>query len=179
GSANEANAAGTGATFVCGAVLRFTLSIDKDSKIITDAKFQTDGCGFLIASADALAEKIKGKKLSALHGLDKKILNGEIENALGKFPSDRKHCLKLTVETLQAAFGDFRRAQIEEWTGEKALICTCFGVSEEKIEKLIADNSLHTVEEVTDLCDAGGGCGACQPLIQEIIDAAREMENIF
>jgi len=74
------------------------------------------------------------------------------------------------LETLQDAFADFRAFQIEEFTGEKALICTCFSVSEDTIENLVKENSLETVEEVTDACNAGGGCGSCQPLVQEIID---------
>jgi NifU-like protein len=61
--------------------------------------------------------------------------------------------------------------QIEEFTGEKALICTCFGVSEETIERVIANNRCETVEEVSQKCNAGSGCGSCQPLIQEIIDS--------
>jgi NifU-like protein len=76
----------------------------------------------------------------------------------------------LCLETLQNALANFRAFQVEEWTGEKALICSCFGVSEETIENLIKTNSLETVEEVTDVCNAGGGCGSCQPLIQELID---------
>ncbi|MGI8468733.1 MAG: iron-sulfur cluster assembly scaffold protein [Pyrinomonadaceae bacterium] len=178
GQLKDTNAAGICATFVCGAVLRFTLLIDKQSKIIERAKFQTDGCGFLIAAADALAEKITGKKLSELHGLDESVLTAQIETELEIFPENRRHCLEICVETLQAAFNDFRAAQLEEWTGEKALICTCFGVSEETIENLVKENSLQTVEEVTEACNAGGGCGACQPLIQEIIDS-RELEKFF
>ena len=80
------------------------------------------------------------------------------------------------TETLQTALADFRALQIEEFIGEKALICTCFGVSEETIENLVFEESLATVEEVTDACNAGGGCGSCQPLIQEIIDAIRREE---
>jgi NifU-like protein len=72
---------------------------------------------------------------------------------------------------LQDAFADFRAFQIEEFAGEKALICTCFGVSEERIEKAITENNLQTVEEVGEFCRAGTGCGSCQPLIQEIIDS--------
>lgn len=177
GRAEPQNAVGRQATFVCGAVLRFTLAIEKDSKFITAAKFQTDGCGFLIAAADFLAEQITGKKLSELHGLDEKILLGEIENELGVFPSARKHCLSLTVETLQSAFTDFRARQLKEWTGEKALICTCFGVSEERIENIILQNALHTVEQVTDICSAGGGCGSCRPLIQEILDSHEQRKG--
>ncbi len=172
GAASEANAVGTSATFVCGAVLRFTLRIDRETKTIREAKFVTNGCGYLIAAADALAEKMAGKLLTELHSLDRRILEFAIESELGKFPEHRKHCLELATETLQSALTNFRQVQIEEFTGEKALICTCFGVSEETIENLIHEKSLAAVEDVTDACSAGGGCGSCQPLIQEILDTA-------
>jgi NifU-like protein len=170
GNATGANAVGTNATFVCGAVLRLSLRIEKDTKKIVGAKFKTNGCGYLIASADVLTKQIIGKKLNELHGLDKSVLQTQIKSELGEFPENRKHCLELCLETLQFAFAYFRNSQIEEFTGEKALICTCFGVSEETIENVIVENSLETVEEVTAACSAGGGCGSCQPLIQEIID---------
>ena len=170
GKADNANAKGTGASFTCGAVLRFTLQIESETKEIRQAKFQTNGCGFLIASAEVLTQKLIGKHLNELHGLDKSVLKAEIEILLGKFPTHRRHCLDLTLDALQNAFADFRTSQIEEFAGEQALICTCFGVSEETIECLIKENSLRAVEEVTDACNAGGGCGSCQPLIQEIID---------
>jgi len=172
GAATGANAVGTGATFICGAVLRITLRIDIETKEIRDAKFKTGGCGYLIAAAETLTERIIGKKLTELHSLDKRILESEIESETEMFAESRKHCLTLAAETLLGAFADFRLAQIQEWSGEKALICTCFGVSEETIENLIVENSLETTEEVAELCNAGSGCGSCQPLIQEIIDTA-------
>lgn len=171
GQASGANAVGTNATFVCGAVLRFTLRIEKQTKEILEAKFKTNGCGYLIAAAETLAQTITGKHLTELHKLDKQFLTSEIENETLEFPDSRKHCLELALETLQSAFADFRARQIEEFTGEQALVCTCFGVSEETVENLIKMNSLETVEDVTAACNAGGGCGSCQPLIQEIIDA--------
>lgn len=176
GEAVNTNAVGTNATFVCGAVLRFTLQIDSATKTILDAKFKTSGCGYLIASAEWLAEKIVGGKLTEIHHFDKQVLEEELENEFGKFAESRTHCRDLALETLRSAFADFRLAQIEEWTGEKALICTCFGVSEETIENLVKSNSLESVEEVTDACKAGGGCGSCQPLIQDIIDIALREE---
>ena len=170
GEINDANANGRGATFICGAVLRLFLRIDVETKKILAAKFKTNGCGFAIAAADVLAEKIVGRKLTDFHSLEDKNLLAEIEAELDKFGAKRRHCLELVLETLHSAFNDFRKFQIEEFTGEKALICTCFGVSEENIEKAISLNALETVEEVGKICNAGTGCGSCQPLIQEIID---------
>lgn len=169
GVAANFNAVGTSATFVCGTALRFSLRIDQNNKEISEAKFKTNGCGFLIAAADVIAERIVGRKLVELHGLDKSVLQKIVEDELGKFGNHREHCLNLCFETLQNAFADFRARQIEEFTGEKALICTCFGVSEETIENAVDKNALETVEEVTDACNAGGGCGSCQPLIEDIL----------
>lgn len=165
-----ANAVGKNATFVCGAALRIGMQIEIDSKEILQAKFQTNGCGYLIAAADILSELIEGKKISDSKSLEKKNLQSEIENKLGAFSKQRQHCMDLCLETLQNALANFRALRVAEWTGEKALICSCFGVSEETIENLIRINSLETVEEVTKICNAGGGCGSCQFVIQEILD---------
>ena len=170
GKAENANATATSASFVCGAGLRLSLRIDVETKEILEAKFLTNGCGYLIASADVLAGKIRGLKLTELHGLDDNFLRSEIESELGEFERRRIHCLELCLQTLQDALANFRLFQIEEFTGEKALICTCFGVTEETIEKAIEELELETVEEVGDACNAGTGCGSCQPLIEEILD---------
>lgn len=169
----DADAVGRSATFVCGVFLQINLQIDESSKEILSAKFQTNGCGYLIAAADVLTAEIVGKRLNRVHDLDADALQSDIEFALGAFPASRRHCSALALQTLKKAFADFRRRQIEEFAGEKALICTCFGVSEETIEKVISQNALETVEEVTAVCKAGGGCGSCQPLIQEMIDVYR------
>lgn len=171
GKVSNANAVGTNATFVCGCVLRFTLQIEEQK--IVEAKFQTNGCGFMMASADFLTESIEGKTLTELGGLDS--LTQKVQIELDEFPENRQHCLKLSIETLQTAFNGFRSAKLEEWTGEKALICTCFGVSEETIEKIVIEKHCETVEEVSAICHAGSGCGSCQPLIQDIIDTFGEM----
>ncbi|CAN5522725.1 hypothetical protein BH10ACI1_BH10ACI1_25690 [soil metagenome] len=170
GKAENTNAVGTQAGFICGSFVRFYLQIDVETKAIINAKFKTNGCGFSIAAADVLAKIIRGKNLTELHGLDKSELTTKIEAELEKFPDHRTHCLEISLDALQSALADFRAFQIEEFTGEKALICTCFGVSEEEIEKKIAENNLQSVEQVGEICNAGTGCGSCRMLIQEIID---------
>ena len=176
GKPARANAVGTGASFVCGCFVRVYLEIDPSTKEIRDARYQTNGCGYTIAAAEFLMEKISGQRLTALHGLDHAALLAELERALDKFPADRMHCAELCFDALEGALGDFRALQIEEFTGEKALICTCFGVAEETIQRIISAHQAATVEEVGDLCHAGTGCGSCRFLIQELIDL-HELEN--
>ncbi len=170
GKAAKTNAVGTGASFVCGSFVRFFLEIDLPTKEIREARYKTNGCGFAIASAEVLAKKIVGRKLTELHGLNHAEFLGEIELELGEFSADRRHCAEICFDALQTAFTDFRALQIEEFAGEKALICTCFGISEDTIQSIINENQAETVEEIGDACNAGMGCGSCRFLIQELID---------
>lgn len=176
GKPEKTNAVGTGASFLCGTFVRFFLEIDAETKKIKDAKYKSNACGFTIAAAEVLTEHICGKKLTELHGLENEELKAGLENSLGVFPADRNHCAQICFDALHAALNDFRALQLEEFAGEKALICTCFGVSEEEIENVIEQNQIETVEEVTNVCNAGGGCGSCRMLIQELIDIY-QMEN--
>lgn len=50
------------------------------------------------------------------------------------------------------------------------IICHCFDVSREEIEKAIHEQGLKTVDEVGEATNAGTGCGGCQDQIQEILD---------
>ena len=169
---SDVNAAATGANFNCGSFVRFSLSIDIQSRAVADASFSSNGCGFMIAAAGELADHVTRKNLTELHGLAGTELKKHIQTKLGEFPIDRRECVAACIEALSAAFADHRARRIEEFQGEKALICTCFGVSEENIEKLILENSLATVDEITHASKAGSGCGSCRMLIQEMLDCS-------
>ena len=180
GKTAQTNAVGTGASFVCGSFVRVFLEIDVQTKEIRDAKCKTNGCGFAIAAAEVLTGKIVGRKLTELHGVNHAELLSEIEDELGEFSANRQHCAEICFDALQSAVADFRALQLEEFAGEKALICTCFGISEETIENVIAETDAETVEKVGEICNAGTGCGSCQILIQELIDVSmRENAEIF
>ncbi len=170
GIVNSANAEGRSASFQCGSFVAFSLRIDAESKTVSDASFRSNGCGYMIASADVLAELVMGRQLSELHGLNDGDLNSKIDNTLFSFPNERRQCVSVCIEALRQAFADFRVRQIEEFRGEKALVCTCFGVTEETIETHIREGSVKTVDEVSRICSAGSGCGSCRMLIQEMID---------
>ena len=78
-------------------------------------------------------------------------------------------CAALARDALLDAIREYSNAARDDWAGDEALICTCFFVSERTIEREIKFRGLTTVAEVTRACNAGGGCGSCHQLIQEIL----------
>ncbi len=162
-----ANCVGKDANFSCGCVVRIGLAIDLESRIVREAKFVTNGCGWMVASAEIICKFLDGKELGDLHGLS----DSEMLNRLGPVEIERAACVSASIAAVKAAFADFRLRQIEEFSGEKALICTCFGVTEDRIVTAINEYALKTVEQVGLNTNAGTGCGSCRMLIQEIIDA--------
>lgn len=171
GTVVAANATGTSASFVCGAFVRLSLRIENGEKRIADAKFQTNGCGYMVAAADVISGQLVGRRLTDLHGLTQDELDGRIFDVIEEFPESRKQCSELVGEALRNALSDYRTRTLEEFQGEKALICTCFGVSEETIHSVIALYKPNDVSDISDICNAGRGCGSCQMMIREMIDA--------
>jgi len=174
-SCADSDALATAANFSCGSFVRFSLSIDSQSQSIIDASFLSNGCGFMLAAADLLAERIIKSRLVDLHGLADTHLHEHIIKSLDDIPPDRHECISACIGSMRAAFADLRTKRIAEFQGEKALICTCFSVTEETIEALLSDpggiaTGFSTVEEVTEATGAGGGCGSCRMLIQEMLD---------
>ena len=60
---------------------------------------------------------------------------------------------------------------------KEKMICTCFQVTENVIWDAIKQNGLKTVEEVTNYTKAGGACGKCKSVIQDIIDTYYKKEK--
>jgi NifU-like protein len=170
GRLDRPSASGMDASFVCGCFVRFEMQIDAVDKRIVLALFQTNGCGYMIAAADVLSQQITGRELTELHGAGATETSESIQSVLGNFPDHRSHCLATCISAMHVAFADYRDKVIEEFRGEKALVCTCFGISEETIEKCITKNQPETAADVANLCKAGSGCGSCRMLIQEMID---------
>jgi NifU-like protein involved in Fe-S cluster formation/bacterioferritin-associated ferredoxin len=165
------NAIGKSASFVCGSFVQFGLCVEQNSKCITNIRYATNGCGFAISAAETLAREFRDTALTDLHGtyqIEELIILG-----LGDFPQDRAHCTAIVVAALRAALADYRERVIGEFQGEKALICTCFGVAEETITNLIEEHRIADLLEFSRFSNAGSGCGSCQMLIQELIDAPK------
>lgn len=173
-SPNESDVAvvyGEVGSIACGDALRLHLKIQVSIDTILDAKFQTFGCTSAIASSSALTEIIKGKTLDqALN-----ITNQEIADYLGGLPEAKMHCSVMGQEALEAAIFKYRGIEVEQHEDDEGtLICKCFGITEPKIRRVIIENDLTTVEQVTNYIKAGGGCGSC---LAEIEDTLLEIQQ--
>ena len=156
-------------SIACGDALRLHLKIEVDSDTILDSSFQTFGCTSAIASSSALTEIIKGKTLDqALN-----ITNKDIAEFLGGLPEAKMHCSVMGQEALEAAIYKYRGIPLvaHDDDDEGALICSCFGISEAKIRRVIRENNLSTAEQVTSYVKAGGGCGSCLAGIDDLLTA--------
>lgn len=152
-------------SIVCGDALKLYLKI-KDN-VIVDAKFETFGCGSAIASSSALTEMIKGKTIEEAS----KITNQDIVVYLGGLPEEKMHCSVMGNEALIKALKKWKGEKVEdEVEEEKEIICQCFGVTDSLIRKVIRENKLKTVQQVTNYTKAGGACGSCIPKIEDILN---------
>ena len=166
GEVENPDAVGLVGNITCGDALKLTLAIG-DGERIEEAKFKTFGCGSAIASSSALTELIIGRTLNEAAA----ITNKEIAEYLDGLPEEKMHCSVMGMEALEAAVLNFRGERpAEEKTDAGEIVCKCFGVTDTRIERVVRENSLQSIEDVTHYVKAGGGCKKCHESIQGIID---------
>ncbi len=181
GSIDNADAVGVAGSLTCGDQLKIYLKIENN--IVKDAKFQTFGCGSAVASSSILTEMIIGKTVEEV----RKITNKDIADELGGLPPEKMHCSVMGYEALEDAlknyaadgYIDLDEILDEHYGVEKKekIVCTCFQVTENMIWDAIKQNGLKTVEEVTNYTKAGGACGKCKNVIQDMIDTYYNKEK--
>lgn len=177
GKLDNPDAVGIAGSLACGDQLKIYLKIENG--IVTDAKFQTFGCGSAVASSSILTEMIIGKSIEEV----KKITNKDIADQLGGLPPEKMHCSVMGYEALEDALKNYAPEdmvdldELRETEVREKIVCTCFNVTENQIWEAIKLNGLKTVEEVTNYTKAGGACGKCRVLIQDIIDTYYHKER--
>jgi len=164
GVIEDADGVGEVGSIACGDALTFYFKLD-ENKRIKDATFQTFGCASAIASSSALTEMVKGLTLEEAQ----KITNEDIAQYLGGLPKEKMHCSVMGRDALEKAINCYLGEPEKKVEGE--IVCECFGVTDREIERVVRENHLTTIDDVTDYVKAGGGCGNCHDRIQEIIDA--------
>jgi NifU-like protein len=152
-------------SLACGDALKLTFKLDQSGRI-ADAKFKTFGCASAIATSSVLTELIKGMTVDEAA----KVTNKDIADYLGGLPEQKMHCSVMGREALEAAIENYRGGGKKKHELEGKVVCTCFGVTENEIKRVIRENDLTTVEQVTNYCKAGGGCGGCQGEIEKILE---------
>jgi NifU-like protein len=171
GVMEDADGVGEVGSIACGDALTFYFKLDENAKI-KDATFQTFGCASAIASSSALTEMVKGLTLDEA----KNITNDDIAEYLGGLPKEKMHCSVMGREALEKAIACHLNEPEKEVDGQ--IVCECFGVTDKEIERVVTENKLETIEDVTAYVKAGGGCGNCHDSIQEIIDKVHGIERL-
>jgi len=88
----------------CGDVMKLQIKVNKETGIITDAKFKTYGCGSAIASSSLVTDWVKGKTLDEATS----IKNSSIADELS-LPPVKIHCSILAEDAIKAAVEDYRK----------------------------------------------------------------------
>lgn len=173
GKIENPDGSATVGSLACGDALTFQFKLD-ENKRICEAKFQTFGCASAIASSSALTEMVLGKTLEEAS----KITNADIAEYLGGLPPQKMHCSVMGREALEAAIKNFNTGENTDGNLDESLLCTCYNVSENEIRRNIIENSLTSVEEVTNFTKAGGGCGRCIDSIRKILEEINGTKDV-
>lgn len=165
GMMDKPDGVGEVGSLACGDALRLMFKLDGNGRI-ADVKFQTFGCASAIASSSALTEMIKGMTLEEAG----KVTNQDIAKYLGGLPEQKMHCSVMGREALEAAIENYHSGKTEKKILAGKVVCNCFGVTEEEIERVVRENGLTTVDQVTNYTKAGGGCGKCKGDLSQIVE---------
>ncbi|MBO5643569.1 MAG: Fe-S cluster assembly protein NifU [Kiritimatiellae bacterium] len=164
GDLADADGTATVGSLACGDALKFQFKLGPDGRI-AEAKFKTFGCASAIASSSALTEMVVGKTLEEA----KKITNQDIADYLGGLPPQKMHCSVMGREAMEAAIKNYETGENADRNLEADILCTCYNVSDNEVRRVITENSLASVQQVTDYIKAGGGCGKCRKQIEAIL----------
>lgn len=122
GEIENASGVGTVGNPKCGDIMRMYILVDDKTKIITDCKFKTFGCGAAIATSSIATELIKGRTIFEAV----KITNNAVIEALDGLPPIKIHCSLLAEEAIHAAIADYSKKNNIKVEGLKTFENKCF-----------------------------------------------------
>jgi len=102
GEIPDADGIGMEGNPTCGDAMKLFITV-KDN-VITDAKFQTFGCGAAIAVSSMITEMAKGKTIEEALAITKE----SVAEALDGMPPQKMHCSNLGAAALHKAIDDYR-----------------------------------------------------------------------
>ena len=103
GKMENADGVGEVGNAKCGDIMRMYIKVDPETKVISDVKFNTFGCGSAIATSSMATEMIKGKTIDEAL----KLSNKAVVEALDGLPPAKIHCSVLAEEAVRAAIRDY------------------------------------------------------------------------
>ncbi len=103
GQIDDADGIGEVGNAKCGDIMRMYIKVDDDSRVITDIKFNTFGCGSAIATSSMATEMIMGKTIDEALELS----NKAVVEALDGLPTHKIHCSVLAEQAVRAAVKDY------------------------------------------------------------------------
>jgi len=103
GKMENADGVGEVGNAKCGDIMRMYIKVDPETKVISDVKFNTFGCGSAIATSSMATEMIKGKTIDEALQLS----NKAVVEALDGLPPAKIHCSVLAEEAVRAAIRDY------------------------------------------------------------------------
>ena len=103
GEIENADGVGEVGNAKCGDIMKIYLKIDDG--VVTDAKFNTFGCGAAIATSSMATEMIKGKPIDEALQLT----NKAVAEALDGLPPVKMHCSNLAQEAINSAIDDYKK----------------------------------------------------------------------
>ena len=88
----------------CGDIMVLELAIDRQTRVITDARHRITGCAGLQAAAGAVTDMLRGMDVDTAAGIDADAIVSWLG---GSFPDFKMDCVELARDTVHKALSEY------------------------------------------------------------------------